>query len=78
MSHLNILTVLAVLTLFSFARQATAQTVPSTVGIHAYSSQARFMSLAGYLRWQYFQENNVWISRAEAGELSRTQANGPK
>jgi hypothetical protein len=36
------------------------------------------MSLAGYLRWQYFQENNVWISRAEAGELSRTQANGPK
>jgi hypothetical protein len=52
---------------------ASAQTVPSVRGLRAFSPQTNFMSLEGYLRWQYFVENNAWISRAEAESLAKAQ-----
>ena len=73
MKQFTILAVLAVLTLFGCAQQASAQAVPSIIGIQAFSTQANYMSLAGYLRWQTFKESNVWISLAEAKELVSTQ-----
>jgi len=56
-----------------FAKQASAQTIPSTQNMHAFTSQAKYMSLAGYLRWQYFTENNMWISHKEAEQLVKSQ-----
>lgn len=73
MKRFTILAALTGLTIFGFTQQATAQTVPSIQGIHAFTTQASYMSLAGYLRWQYFAENNVWISQKEAKELVKSQ-----
>ena len=73
MKQFTILAVLAVLTAFGIAQQAQAQAIPSIRGLGAFSSQARYMSLSGYLRWQYYMENNVWISREESGELVKSQ-----
>ena len=73
MKRFTILAVLAALTCIGFAQQASAQAVPSVRGLQAFSPQAKYMSLTGYLRWQYFKENNVWISLEEAGELVRSQ-----
>ncbi len=55
---------------------ASAQQVPSVRGLRSFSPQTNFMSLEGYLRWQYHVENNVWISRAEAESLAKTQSAG--
>jgi hypothetical protein len=71
MKRLIILTALAALTLFGVTQQAKAE--PSVLGIAAFSPQAMYMSLNGYLRWQYFEENNVWISKQEAGDMVRAQ-----
>ena len=74
MKAFSILAILATLTVFSFAQQASAQAVPSISGLKAFSTQANYMSLAGYLRWQMFKESNVLISQVEATELVRLQA----
>ena len=74
MKRFTILAVLAALISFGFVQQASAQGVPSIRGLQAFSPQTRYMSLAGYLRCQYFMENDVWISLEEAQELVRSQA----
>lgn len=76
MKRFTILAVMAALTTFGFARQA--QAVPSIIGIQAFSVQAQYLSLAGYLRWQTFMESNMWISRAEAEEVVRSQVRATK
>jgi len=53
--------------------QVFAQNVPSVVGLTPYSPQTRYMSLAGFLRWQYFTENGAWLSIQEAQELVNNQ-----
>jgi len=53
--------------------QAFEQNVPSVVGVTPFSPPARYMSLAGFLRWQYFTENGVWLSIQEAQELVNNQ-----
>ena len=73
MKRCTILAVLAALVFFGFAQPVSAQVVPSIQGLKAFSMQARYMSEAGYLRWQYFMANDVWISQEEAGELVRLQ-----
>ena len=75
MKRYTLLAVLLALTVVGCAKQASAQTVPSTQNLQAFSSQAKYMSLAGYLRWQYFKENNVWISHTEAEQLVKSQQN---
>lgn len=73
MKRVAILAVLAALTCFGFARQASAADGANIQGLHPFSAQAKYMSLTGFLRWQYFKEHNVWISRQEAGESVRVQ-----
>ena len=73
MKQLTVLAVLAAMTLFGIAQQASAQSVPNMQGLQKFTVQDNYMSLSGYLRWQYFKENNVWISSAEASELVRSQ-----
>jgi len=76
MKRFTILAALAALILFGFTQLASAQAVPSIHGIQEFSPQAKYMSLSGYLRWQYYTENNVWISQEEAVALVRSQAPG--
>jgi len=52
---------------------ATAQSVPSVKGLTAFTPQCQYMSVTGYLRWQYFQQNHTWISLEEANELVKSQ-----
>ena len=78
MKQCIVIAALAALMLIGFGRQASAQTIPSIQGIKEYSAQARYMSLTGYLRWQSFLENNIWITRVEAGELIRSQQTAAK
>jgi hypothetical protein len=56
--------------------QAFAQNVPSVVGLTPFSPQAKYMSLAGFLRWQYFTENDTWLTIQEAQELVNNQLAG--
>lgn len=53
---------------------ANAQVIPSVRGVSAFTTSTNFMSLPGYVRWQYFVENNVWITRAEAAAIVASQA----
>jgi len=78
MKHFTILAVLTALTVFAFAPQASAQAVPSIRGLQAFSPQVQYLSLAGYLRWQSYKENSVWISQQEARELVRSQESTTK
>ncbi len=55
------------------AQPTAAQTIPNVRGLQAFTAQTNFMSLAGFLRWQYFVENDVWISRSEARSLTSAQ-----
>jgi hypothetical protein len=57
------------LALVSAAIPAAAQTVPDVRGIQPFSAQSNFMSLEGYLRYQYFQQNKNWVSAAEAKQM---------
>ncbi|MHB9134081.1 MAG: hypothetical protein ACYDBB_23675 [Armatimonadota bacterium] len=51
-----------------------AQNAPTNVsGLTPFSAQTHFMSLSGYLRWQYFKENNTWLSAEEAQALVDAQ-----
>ncbi|HEY3377870.1 MAG TPA: hypothetical protein VGL77_10295 [Armatimonadota bacterium] len=69
-----LLTILVGLACLGLVKPASAQTVPDVRGLQPFTAQTNFMSLTGYVRWQYFIENdNTWISRAEAARLVSTQ-----
>jgi len=59
--------------LFGLAGAASAQTVPDLHGLRPFSSETRYMSLPGYLRWQMHQETARWITWNEAVALVRSQ-----
>lgn len=73
MLRIMILGVLACLALIGFASRGNAQTVPSVKGLKAHTVQTNYMSLVGYLRWQYYVENKQWISLNEAYQLVNEQ-----
>lgn len=75
MKHLTLFAVLLSLAVCGFARQAQAQsaTVPGVQGVQQFTVEAQYMSLPGYFRWQYYKENNVWISQLEAQEFVHAQ-----
>ncbi len=76
MSKLIILALFAGCAVLCLAQPASAQTIPNVRGLQAFTAQTNFMSLPGYLRWQYFVENDTWISRSEARSLVSAQTAG--
>lgn len=64
--------VAAAVSLFA-APRAEAQEYPSVAGLTAFTPEANFMSLPGYLRWRHFQATGQWISRDEAVQAARAQ-----
>ncbi|MHB9022985.1 MAG: hypothetical protein ACYC7E_02260 [Armatimonadota bacterium] len=73
MRRLVVALILASFTILGLSLQASAQTIPTVTGITPFSAQANYMSLAGYLRWQYYVQNQTWISPQEAQELVNNQ-----
>lgn len=51
-------------------KPASAQTIPNVQGLTPFTVTTNYMSLPGFLRWQYFKENKVWISIREAMHLA--------
>ena len=71
-----LLGLLAGMLLLGTAIPATAETVPEVATVTPFTPQARYMSLTGYLRWQYYQSNKEWISRAQANQMVLAQIQG--
>ncbi len=67
------ISLLLLVVLFGMTGLALAQAAPSVRGLQPFTPQTRYMSLAGYLRWQYFKQNNAWISMEEAVQLVNSQ-----
>lgn len=64
---------LTALTLLGLALPVSAQTIPDVRNTAAYSSDANYMSLPGYMRWQYFEDNNSWVSFGRAIAMVRNE-----
>jgi len=72
MNRLLLLFVLAA-ALVGMMAQASAQNIPNISGLKPHTAQTKFMSLAGFLRWQYFLENTTWLSADESNQLVKSQ-----
>ena len=59
--------------LFCLADTQAQAAYPNVSDLKPYSVEANYMSLAGYLRWQVYMEQGVWISRGEAMEIVMEQ-----
>ena len=68
-----LLLVLASLLLAAAVAPAFAQQAPNVSNLKAFSAEANFMSLPGYLRWLLFQQNGNWITYAEAARMVSQQ-----
>lgn len=73
MKKVFLLAALIAVTAFGSIKPASAQTIPNVKGLTPFTSETNYLSVAGYLRWQYFVENNVWISIQEANQLTASQ-----
>lgn len=68
-----IMLVLTALLLAAAIAPALAQQTPNVSNLKAFSAEANFMSLPGYLRWLLFQQNGNWITYAEAARMVSQQ-----
>lgn len=68
-----IMLVLTALLLAAAIAPALAQQTPNVSNLKAFSAEANFMSLPGYLRWVLFQQNGNWITYAEAARMVSQQ-----
>lgn len=75
MRKLFVVMMLAAVALFSavLAPKAQAQTYPNVRGVTPFTQAANYMSLPGFLRYQYLLSSGRWISRDEAEEQVRQQ-----
>jgi hypothetical protein len=46
---------------------------PNVGGVQPFLAASNFMSLPGYLRWQVFREQKVWLSVPEAKRIVTEQ-----
>jgi hypothetical protein len=47
---------------------------PNVGGLRQFAAESNYMSLPGYLRWQVFMEQKVWLSVPEAKRIVTEQA----
>lgn len=68
------LVVLSVLVAVGLSAQPCAATeYPNVASLTPFVSESMYMSLPGYLRFLVFQDQGVWITRAEAVEVVKQQ-----
>ncbi len=68
-----VLTLAAAALMAAMAPRAEAQTYPNVAGRRAFSPEANFMSLPGFLRFSYYRDSGQWISREQAIQIARDQ-----
>lgn len=75
MRKIIVMLVVALIALVSAiaAPQAQAQTYPDVSKTTAFTPEANYMSVPGYLRWQYLLSAGRWISREQAVEQTKQQ-----
>lgn len=73
MTHRLIVGTIAVLMVVGLIAPAFAQQYPNVASLKAFSTEANFMSLPGYLRWVTFQQTGQWITYAEAERIVKQQ-----
>jgi len=74
---LALLALLVVTALVGLTPQtASAAEYPSVAGMPAFAAATNYMSLPGYLRWQTFREQGLWITYAEARRIVEAQEQG--
>ncbi|NCO34122.1 MAG: hypothetical protein AUJ92_05540 [Armatimonadetes bacterium CG2_30_59_28] len=61
------------LALAGSVKQAKAAEYPQVAQLKAFSPEANFMSLPGYLRYLVFVQDGKWITRAEAVQIVEQQ-----
>jgi hypothetical protein len=69
--------VLSAMIVSATAQPAAAQAQTSTVaggypdvsGLQPFAAETNYMSLAGYLKWTAFKDQQVWLSMAEAQHI---------
>jgi hypothetical protein len=47
---------------------------PNVGGLRPFAAESNYMSLPGYLRWQVFMEQKVWLSVPEAKRIVTEQS----
>jgi len=73
--------VLSVMVVGATAQPAAAQAqtspaasgYPDVSGLQPFSAETNYMSLAGYLKWTAFKDQQVWLSMAEAQHIVTAQ-----
>jgi len=55
------------------AQEPAGGEYPDVVGLTPFSAETNFMSLPGYLRWQVYLEQEVWLSLLEAKRIVAEQ-----
>jgi len=53
------------------APQAQAQDFPDCSTLTPFTPAANFMSIPGWLRWQYLASSGRWVSREQAVQVAR-------
>ena len=77
MKRFSLLLIVAMLvTLALSAVPCSAQEYPKVANLTPFSAEAKFMSLAGYMRWLVYLDRNIWISRSEAQAAVNEQMSG--
>ncbi|MBI4276870.1 MAG: hypothetical protein HY660_00315 [Armatimonadetes bacterium] len=59
-----------------FSGVAFAQQYPNVANLKAFSPEAKFMSLPGYLRYLVHQQTGQWMTYAEASRTVQQQTAG--
>jgi hypothetical protein len=56
------------------AQPRAAGEYPNVGGLRQFAAESNYMSLPGYLRWQVFMEQKVWLSVPEAKRIVTEQS----
>jgi hypothetical protein len=72
-TQVMLMMVAVVLAAMALPATAAKQTAPAICGAHAFTAPTRYMSLAGYVRWQQYTSHRAWISHSQAARLTEQQ-----
>ncbi|MBI2266551.1 MAG: hypothetical protein HYU64_15545 [Armatimonadetes bacterium] len=70
---LSLLVFSLLLALFVNSAPLQAAEYPNVANLRPFSPEANYMSLPGYLRFLVFEQDGIWLSRAECAAIVRSQ-----
>jgi len=73
MKKLLLFTLLLGMTLLGQLTPARAMTDNNLCGLKPFTAETHYMSLEGYMRYQHFQQQHLWLKGEQAVMLTRQQ-----